>query len=285
MPPDVLDKGDFGSDEQDVRIQISSDGICPFKLHKSTWSTWLVLASFLYHAYSLNSREIAVPFEHFDVWIRPLIDELKELWKGVPENDVSKPKGQRGFKLRAAVLYTTHDFPGYGTVSGSAHQGYAACPPCGDQLRGTCAYESRKITYRDARRWLRPDHELRSSQYDKLFNGLPETRLPSTAKTPAQQLAVFQEYQDYLAGRRNNSTGHHENRAHGCDGNDAASNMATPESSRASTRSRSAATRTAGGTTSINTRASPNRSRMSSFVSARGDNNQSANRSEKPQDP
>ena len=70
-----------------------------------------------------------VPFEHFDVWIRPLIDELKTLWKGVPAYDVLELKGSRTFNLRAAVLYTTHDFPHYGTVSRASHQGYVACPP------------------------------------------------------------------------------------------------------------------------------------------------------------
>lgn len=151
-----------------------------------------------------------VPFEYFDVWIRPLIDELKDLWEGVPAYDVLKPEGQRVFKLRAAVLYTTHDFPGYGTVSGAAHQGYVACPPCGDQLRGKYAYESRKITYRDARRWVRPDHYIRSRRYDKLFDGLPETRLAPTAKTPAQQLAALHEYHAYLSRRREGRSRHAE---------------------------------------------------------------------------
>lgn len=32
------DTNGFGQDERHVRLQISADGICPFKLHKSTWS-------------------------------------------------------------------------------------------------------------------------------------------------------------------------------------------------------------------------------------------------------
>ena len=45
------------------------------------------------------------------------MDGLKILWNGVRAYDVLALKENRIFNLRAAVLYTTHDFPGYGTVS------------------------------------------------------------------------------------------------------------------------------------------------------------------------
>ena len=38
MDPAVLDPKGFGKRVQDVRLQISCDDICPFKLHWSTWS-------------------------------------------------------------------------------------------------------------------------------------------------------------------------------------------------------------------------------------------------------
>ena len=214
MDPQIFDTQGFGRDERDVRIQVSCDGICPFKLHKSTWSAWPVITTFLNLPPWLITKKFftmlallipgkaQVPFEFFDVWIRPLIDELKELWNGVPAYDVLKPEGERLFKLRAAVLYTTHDFPGYGTVSGAAHQGYVACPPCGDQLKGKYMFESRKMSYRDARRWVRQDHYIRSDSYNKFFDGQPETRDPPIPKTPAQQRAAFKEYTEYLERKR-----------------------------------------------------------------------------------
>ena len=213
LPETVFDTKGFGSQERNVRMQISCDGICPFKLHKSTWSAWPVLASFLNLPPWLITKKFfivltllipgraQVPFEHFDVWIRPLIDELKELWEGVPAYDVLAPENERVFKLRAAVLYTTHDFPGYGTVSGAAHQGYTACPPCGDQLKGKYAYESRKIIYRDARRWLREDHYIRDPRFNMLFDGLPKTRSAPVAKTPDQQLHALRLYEAWLSRR------------------------------------------------------------------------------------
>ena len=214
LDPNIFDTHGFGSSVQDVRLQVSCDGICPFKLHRSTWSAWPVLVSFLNLPPWLITkffftiltllipRRSQVPFEYFDVWIRPLVDELKELWKGVPSYDVSAPEGNHLFNLRAAVLWTTHDFPGYGTVSGASHQGYAACPPCGDQLRGKYAYESKKLTYRDARRWTKEGHILRSTEYNHLFDGHSEERLPPLAKTPVQQQEALKMYQAYLARPR-----------------------------------------------------------------------------------
>lgn len=210
MEQSLCDTMGFGEDSRDVRLQISCDGICPFKLHRSTWAAWPVLVSLLNLPPWLITKKFftmltllipgkyQVAFEHFDVWIRPLIDELKTLWRGVTAYDVIAPESNRTFKLRADVLYTTHDFPGYGTVSGASHQGYAACPPCGNELRAKYAYESKKLTYRDARRWVGPDHYIRSSRFDALFDGHPENRLPPVAKTPEEQRAALREYHCYL---------------------------------------------------------------------------------------
>ena len=213
MDPAVFDTMGFGQEISDVRLQISCDGICPFKLHKSTWSAWPVIATILDLPPWLITKKFftiltllipgrqQVPFEHFNVWLRPLIKEMKVLWEGVPAYDVMREEGDRVFRLRAAILYTTHDYPGYGIVSGTSHQGYVACAPCGDQLRGRYAYESRKLTYRDARRWLRPDHYLRSDRFNSLFDGLPERRMRPVPKTPGEQRSALRRYHSWLARR------------------------------------------------------------------------------------
>ena len=213
MDPSIFDTMGFGQEITDVRLQISCDGICPFKLHKSTWSAWPVIATILNLPPWLITKKFftiltllipgrtQVPFEYFDVWLRPLIDELNVLWKGVPAYDVLREEGNRHFRLRAAVLYTTHDFPGYGIVSGTSHQGFVACPPCGPQLRGRYAHDSRKLTYRDARHWLKPDHYLRSERFNSLFDGVSESRLRPVPVTPTQQQAALHRYHAWL-GRR-----------------------------------------------------------------------------------
>ena len=46
---------------------------------------------------------------NIDVYLRPLIDELKELWNtGVNCRDV---KAKENFTLRAMLLWTINDFP------------------------------------------------------------------------------------------------------------------------------------------------------------------------------
>ena len=111
------------------------------------------------------------PGKDFDVYLRPLIDELKELWEnGVRTYDAVEKKH---FTLRAAVLWTIHDFPAYGTLSGYSTKGYKACPVC---MAETASFRLRsKISYMGHRRYLCPDHAWRS---ELNFDGSVETRRP-----------------------------------------------------------------------------------------------------------
>jgi hypothetical protein len=72
--------------------------------------------------------------EVFDVYMEPLVEELLELWTSVAAYDVTKLVGFRAFMLRVVLLWTIHDFLGYGTVGGFSHQGYAGCLWCGPEL-------------------------------------------------------------------------------------------------------------------------------------------------------
>ena len=65
-----------------------------------------------------------------DVYLRPLIEELKELWhEGVQTFDVST---RENFRMHACVLWTINDFPAYGNLSGWSTKGYKACPACNE---------------------------------------------------------------------------------------------------------------------------------------------------------
>ena len=53
--------------------------------------------------------------KNMDVYLQPLVDELKELWDGINVYDVSRPIAtERGFTLYGICDYTTHDYPGLG---------------------------------------------------------------------------------------------------------------------------------------------------------------------------
>jgi hypothetical protein len=72
----------------------------------------------------LIPRKEYVTFEHFDVYLQPLIKELQQLWIKVPTYDVWKPSNSKSFTLKGILIWTIHDFPGYGIVVRVAHQGH-----------------------------------------------------------------------------------------------------------------------------------------------------------------
>ena len=68
------------------------------------------------------------PGWNIDVCLRPLIDELTQLWSsGALTYDISR---KQNFVMRAALMWTINDFPAYGMVSGWSTHGKLACPYC-----------------------------------------------------------------------------------------------------------------------------------------------------------
>lgn len=68
------------------------------------------------------------PGKKLDVFLRPLIDELKNLWFfGVETYDVYR---KENFQLRAALMWTISDFPAYGMLSGWSTHENLSCPYC-----------------------------------------------------------------------------------------------------------------------------------------------------------
>jgi hypothetical protein len=122
----------FGNDDRNIHLGLAADGVNPFKLQRCSWSTWPVMLLnynippwlstkkfFIMLALLIPGKQ-SVTSEFFDVYMEPLVEELVELWEGVTAYDVLKDIGSRTFKLRAVLLWTIHDFPGYGTVAGVA---------------------------------------------------------------------------------------------------------------------------------------------------------------------
>jgi hypothetical protein len=88
---------------------------------------WLSTKKFFVMLCLLIPGKQSVTSECFDVYLEPLVEELLELWSCVLAFDITKEEGLRNFKLRAMLIWTIHDFLGYGTVGGFAHQGFVAC--------------------------------------------------------------------------------------------------------------------------------------------------------------
>lgn len=68
------------------------------------------------------------PGNDIDVYLQPMIEELKELWEVGFETYDAHAKSN--FTLRASVMWTINDFPAYGNLSGWSTKGKLACPCC-----------------------------------------------------------------------------------------------------------------------------------------------------------
>ncbi|RVX01357.1 hypothetical protein CK203_031234 [Vitis vinifera] len=97
----------FSQEPRNVRLGLATDGFNPFG--------------------SMSPQALG---RDIDVHLRPLIEELKELWhEGVQTFDVSTGEN---FRMHACVLWTINDFPAYGNLAGWSTKGYKACPVCNE---------------------------------------------------------------------------------------------------------------------------------------------------------
>jgi len=55
------------------------------------------------------------PTVGIDVYLQPLIDNLKKLWRDVLTYDVSR---KQNFMIRVILIWTINDFPAYDMLSG-----------------------------------------------------------------------------------------------------------------------------------------------------------------------
>nr|ABA99466.1 transposon protein, putative, CACTA, En/Spm sub-class [Oryza sativa Japonica Group] len=100
------------------------------------------------------------PGNDIDVYLRPLVEDLKQLWKkeGVPVWDEDK---QEKFNLRALLFVTINDWPVLSNLSGQSNKGYKACTHYMDETESTYLKHCRKVVYMGHRRFLAANHPVR----------------------------------------------------------------------------------------------------------------------------
>jgi len=115
----------FANEIRNVRLGLCTDGFNPFS--NLTYSCWLVFITPYNLPPSMCMRREYIflaliipgpksPGKSLDVYLRPLIDELKFLWdEGVNTFDLWK---KQNFMIRVTLLWTISDFPAYGMLSG-----------------------------------------------------------------------------------------------------------------------------------------------------------------------
>jgi hypothetical protein len=126
----VLDGFDanFDSDARNVRFGLAIDGFDLFSTNFTPYSCWLIFAvsynlppslcmkfEFIFLCLIVPSPE--PPGPRINVMLKPLIEELKQLWKGVEAYDCYK---KQKFNLQATYLWLVHDFKAYDILLGGA---------------------------------------------------------------------------------------------------------------------------------------------------------------------
>jgi hypothetical protein len=82
--------------------------------------------------------------KQMNIFLRQLMEELKELWQGVYAYD-SHLKCQ--FNLRAAYLWSIHDYLAYGKFVGGCIHGRLNCPVCMNDSEALRIQHSRKVSF------------------------------------------------------------------------------------------------------------------------------------------
>jgi hypothetical protein len=106
---------------QQVCFGLVTDDFDPFSINSTPYSCWPIFAvsynipsslcmkfEFIFLCLIIPSLE--APGTRINVMLKPLIEELKQLWIGVEAYDCYK---KQIFNLRAAYLSSVHDFKAY----------------------------------------------------------------------------------------------------------------------------------------------------------------------------
>lgn len=110
------------------------------------------------------------PDNKIDVYLQPLIKDLKELW--YEAKDTYDASCNRMFKLHAALLWTINDFPAYANLSSWSTKGEKAYPCCNENTRSHWLSNGRKHCFMGHQRFLPTNHKFRRDKVS--FDGTRE---------------------------------------------------------------------------------------------------------------
>ncbi|GKG20379.1 hypothetical protein Tco_0380180, partial [Tanacetum coccineum] len=125
---------DFTKEPRNVRLRLDANGFNPFNNLSQSYSMWPVIltkynlpmwlcmkeSSFMLTLLILDPKS---PGKDIDVYLRPLIDDLKDLWAKPSVKTLDVATGQK-FNMRGMVLWTINDFSARSSLSGWCGKGY-----------------------------------------------------------------------------------------------------------------------------------------------------------------
>ncbi|XP_074350007.1 uncharacterized protein LOC141689566 [Apium graveolens] len=163
---------EFGSEARNIRLGLANDDINQhnngLNNRYSCWPVILVMYNLppwlcMKRKFMMLSILISGPYEpgnNIDIYLQPMIDDLKKLWKE-GEPNVYDANSKSVFTLKAVLMWTVNDFSGYVNLSGCINKGYKACPVCGDNTVARYLSHSWKMCYLGHRRYLDEHHPYR----------------------------------------------------------------------------------------------------------------------------
>src|SRR3954471_12134471 len=154
----------FSDDARNLKLGLSTDGFNPFGEQSSSHSTWPVtLCIYNLPPWLCMKRKFIMmpvliqgprkPGNDIDVYLRPLIDELLQLW-GTPGVRMWDEHEQVEFDLQALLFVTINDWPALSNLSGQTNTGYNACTHCLDETDSERLDKCKTNVYLGHRRFL-----------------------------------------------------------------------------------------------------------------------------------
>ncbi|KAL4555403.1 hypothetical protein LXL04_038021 [Taraxacum kok-saghyz] len=181
----------FADDPRSVRLGLASDGFNPFSNMSTSYSMWPVIlmpynmppwctmhkSNYLLTLLIPGPKS---PGKDFDVFLRPLVDELNVLWgDGVQAYDAHS---------NHCSLSVPHDFPAYTYLSGWSTMGKLACPICLEDTRSNrirARHRWRKSKEFDGKQEKRDRPRLFTS--DQILRQLAAIPRCTTGKAPSNE--------------------------------------------------------------------------------------------------
>ncbi|XP_060190507.1 uncharacterized protein LOC132619696 [Lycium barbarum] len=160
----------FSAELRNARLGLASDGFQPYGNMSSNHSIWpVVLVTYNlppwdcmknpYFMMTLPIRGPKCPGNEIDVYLQPMIEELKELWDGVEAYDTHS---KSNFLMHVALMWTINVFPAYGNLSGWSTKGKLACPCCHKDTQSVSLHN--KLCYMGHRLFLPMNHPWRRNR-------------------------------------------------------------------------------------------------------------------------
>jgi len=199
----------FPAESRNVRLGLCVDGFNPIGSFAASYSCWLVILTVYnlplgmcmrpeFMFLSMVIRGPSSPVRNIDVCLRPLIDELAQLWSSRAFTyNISR---KQNFLMRAALMWTINDFPAYEMLSGWSTHEKLACLYCmGNNKAFTLTNGGKTPFFYYHRRFLPHNHRYRKNRKD-FFVGRIEKDVAPPHLSGEELHDVVSEYGDIVFG-------------------------------------------------------------------------------------